>query len=112
VSFKDANKVNAHIPDQMMGALSKREAEMFVSSARLDKMVEVKDTGGYDSLEEGDVKWQHKIDLEKERSAALNVLASVVPANEVFLTSKKQSNKAGGGNNQTSEVDRLTRKGD
>ena len=31
VSFKDAYKVNAHIPDQVLGAMSKREHFDFVS---------------------------------------------------------------------------------
>ena len=52
-------------------------------------MSRTKDTGGYDSLDEGDVKWAHHLDLERERSNALNVLAQVVPANEIFLTSSK-----------------------
>ena len=33
VSFKDANKAHRHVPDTMLGALSKREQEDFVSTA-------------------------------------------------------------------------------
>ena len=93
VSFKDANKAHRHIPDVMLGAMSKREQQDFVSDAKLRTMKVVKDTGGYDSLDEGDVKWKHKIDLDKERSSALSILAQVVPANEVYLTSSKQGNR-------------------
>ena len=93
VSFKDANKAHRHIPDVMLGAMSKREQEDFVSDAKLRTMKVVKDTGGYESLDEGDVKWKHKINLEKEKSSALNILASVVPANEIYLTSSKQGNR-------------------
>ena len=56
-----------------------------------------KDTGGYSSLEDsenGEIHWKHAIDLEKERSAALNILAQIVPANEIFLTCAKSSNKS------------------
>ena len=54
VSFKDANKAKRHIPDVMLGALSKREQEDFLSDAKLKKMDNiVRDTGGYNSLDEG-----------------------------------------------------------
>jgi hypothetical protein len=74
----------------MLGALSKREQEDFISDAKLKKMDNIRiDTGGYDSLDEGDVKWKHNINMEKEKSNALFLLSQVVPANEVFLTSSK-----------------------
>ena len=93
VSFKDANKAKRHIPDAMLGALSKREQQDFISDAKLQQIKRVKDTGGYDSLEEGNVEWKHNIDLEIERENALNILSQIVPANEVFLTSSKAQNR-------------------
>jgi hypothetical protein len=61
----------------MLGALSKMEREEFISDIKLSKMNKIKvDTGGYNSLDEGEmIKWDHKIDLEKERSNTLNLLA-------------------------------------
>lgn len=59
----------------MLGALSKREQEDFISEAKLSKIERIKDTGGYESLEEGDIQWDHNIDLEIEKSNALNILA-------------------------------------
>lgn len=35
VSYKDANKSKSHIPDVMLGALSKREQEDFISDKKL-----------------------------------------------------------------------------
>lgn len=93
VSFKDANKAKRHIPDTMLGAMSKREQEDFISDAKLRQIERFRDTGGYDSLDEGTVQWNHDIDLDKERENALNVLAQLVPANEVFLTSSKAQNR-------------------
>jgi len=77
VSFKDANKAHAHVPDVMIGAMSKMERDEFISDRKLDKIVKIKvDTGGYNSLDEGDmIKWDHKLNLEKERSNTLNILA-------------------------------------
>jgi len=61
----------------MLGALSKMEREEFISDIKLSKMNKIRvDTGGYNSLDEGEmIKWDHKIDLEKERSNTLNLLA-------------------------------------
>ena len=77
VSFKDANVAHAHVPDVMLGALSKMEREEFISDIKLSKMNKIRvDTGGYNSLDEGDmIKWDHNLDLEKERSNTLNLLA-------------------------------------
>jgi hypothetical protein len=77
VSFKDANKAHGHVPDIMLGALSKMEREEFISDMKLSKMNKIKvDTGGYNSLDEGEmIKWDHDIDLEKEKSNTLNLLA-------------------------------------
>ena len=95
VSFKDANTAHAHVPDIMLGAMSKMERDEFISDKKLEKINKIKiDTGGYNSLDEGDmIKWNHNLDLEKERSNTLNILASLVPANEVYLTSSKSANK-------------------
>ena len=93
VSFKDANKANAHVSDVMLGALSKREHQDFMQDGSISSMNKVKDTGGYKDLEEGDIQWNHDVDLEKERSNALSILSTIVPANEVFLTSSKAGNK-------------------
>ena len=117
VSFGDAKKTKSHIPDAMLGALSKREQEDFISDKKLGAIKQrTKDTGGYESLEEGDVKWDHDIDLEKERSNALNILSQIVPANEVFLTSSKSQNRlassAAKQSGQVKEIDKLTGKGD
>ena len=115
VSFKDANKANAHIPEQVLGALSKREHFDFVSmEIPKEGKICVVDTGGYSSLEEGDVQWEHNVDLEKEKSNALSILSTVVPAHEVFLTSSKAGNKHAIShakqNGQTDMVDKLVRK--
>jgi len=61
----------------MIGAMSKMERDEFISDRKLDKIVKIKvDTGGYNSLDEGDmIKWDHKLNLEKERSNTLNILA-------------------------------------
>jgi hypothetical protein len=61
----------------MLGAMSKMEREEFISDMKLSKINKIKvDTGGYDSLDEGDmIKWDHNLDLEKERSNTLNILA-------------------------------------
>ena len=75
VSIKDANKSKAHISDIMLGALSKKEQEDFFSDKKLSKLKVIKDTGGYEDLEEGYIQWSHNIDLEKERSNALNILS-------------------------------------
>ena len=77
VSFKDANKSHSHVPDVMLGALSKMEIEEFISDKKLSKMNKIRvDTGGYNSLDEGEmIKWDHNIDLEKEKSNTLNLLA-------------------------------------
>lgn len=79
----------------MLGAMSKMERDEFISDKKLEKINKIKvDTGGYNSLDEGDmIKWDHNIDLEKERSNTLNILASLVPANEIYLTSSKSANK-------------------
>lgn len=57
--------------------MSKMEREEFISDMKLSKINKIKvDTGGYDSLDEGDmIKWDHNLDLEKERSNTLNILA-------------------------------------
>lgn len=93
VSFKDANRKNAHVSDVMLGALSKREQQDFFHDNKMTKSDRIKDTGGYESLEEGNVEWKHGIDMEREKANALNLLSRIVPANEVFLTSSKADNK-------------------
>ena len=95
VSLGDANKHKKHVPDIMLGALSKREQEDFFAHKSDKKSSRVQiNTGGYSSLDEdgedvGTIAWKHNLNLEKERSQALNILSTIVPASEVFLTSSK-----------------------
>jgi hypothetical protein len=84
----------------MLGGLSKREQQDFFSKKGDKKKSEksLVNTGGYSSLDEegeevGTIAWKHGLNLEKERSAALNILSTIVPANEVFLTSSKAQNQ-------------------
>lgn len=63
----------------------------------------------------GTIAWKHNLNLEKERSAALNILSTIVPASEVFLTSSKSQNQNSlkvGGQHNSSEIDKLTGKGE
>lgn len=120
VSLTDANRTKNHVSDVMLGGLSKREQQDFFNP---DKNNDSKqdiaiNTGGYDSLDEegeatGTIHWKHNLNLEKERSQALNILSQIVPANEVFLTSSKAQNKgSASGGHQSNEIDKLTKKGD
>mmetsp|Transcript_27030 Transcript_27030/g.41169 ORF Transcript_27030/g.41169 Transcript_27030/m.41169 type:complete len:121 (+) Transcript_27030:1-363(+) len=53
VSLKDANKSHTHVPDNMLGALSKTEFQHFFSKDAAQEGEEMpKNTGGYDSLED------------------------------------------------------------
>lgn len=121
VSFGDANKSKAHVPDVMLGALSKREQEDFFAHKKEIKGSKVQiNTGGYSSLDEdgdevGQIAWKHGLNLEKERSSALNILSKIVPASEIFLTSSKSQNTkalAVGEQHNSSEIDKLTGKGE
>ena len=71
VTVKDANKAKSHIPDQMLGQLSKKELEDFFHKDKGHKQGKgIVDTGGYSSLDDseaGEIHWKHGIDLEKER---------------------------------------------
>lgn len=82
VSLTDANRTKNHVSDVMLGALSKREQQDFFNPNKNNTKETdiVKDTGGYSSLEEegeqgGTIQWKHNVDLEKERSKALNILS-------------------------------------
>ena len=81
MSIMDANKSKSHVPDVMLGALSKREQETFfkkkIGGDESDGDTKI-NTGGYDSLdneEHGQISWEHNINLEKERASLLNVLS-------------------------------------
>jgi hypothetical protein len=92
VSFADANRSKRHVPDIMMGGMSKREIESLFKSKGDDEEMVRRNTGGYESLDDsknGEICWEHGIDVEKEKEHALNVLSRIVPASEVFLTSSK-----------------------
>ena len=77
VSLKDANAGKRHISEVMMGGLSKKEQKDF-----FEKKNEHSDQESQD-IEVGE------IDIEKEKNRALSILAQIVPASEIFLTSSK-----------------------
>ena len=56
ISFKDANRTKSHINTGIvLGSMNKLEIDHFISDKKLNKIKKINiDTGGYESLDEGD----------------------------------------------------------